>query len=76
MRITIRGTVQGVGFRPAVYRAASRTGASGTVRNYGSRVVIDTDRGEDLLDDLVSNLPPLARMDSVEREDIPYEGPR
>lgn len=76
MRITIRGTVQGVGFRPAVYRAASRTGASGTVRNYGSRVVIDTDRGEELLDDLVSNLPPLARMDSIEKEDIPYEGPR
>lgn len=76
MRITIRGTVQGVGFRPAVYRAASRTGASGTVRNYGSRVVIETDRGDDLLSDLLSDLPPIARIDSVEREDVPYDGGR
>lgn len=75
MRITIRGTVQGVGFRPAVYRAASRTGARGTVRNYGSRVVIETDRGEELLSDLLSDLPPLARIESVEKEEIPYEGP-
>ena len=60
MRLTIRGTVQGVGFRPAVYRAAERVGASGTVWNDGSSVVIDTDMGEELLESLMSDLPPLA----------------
>lgn len=75
MRIVISGTVQGVGFRPAVYRAAVRAGASGTVRNDGSRVVIDTDDGDGLMDELLSDLPPLARIDGVEREDLAYDGP-
>ena len=75
MRISIRGTVQGVGFRPAVYRATARAGASGTVSNTGSEVVIVTDRGEELLSELMSDLPPLARIGSVERIDEPYDGP-
>lgn len=75
MRITIRGTVQGVGFRPAVYRAAILTGASGSVRNDGSAVVIDTDRGDELLDRLLPDLPPLARISSVEKTDCGYAGP-
>ena len=75
MRISIRGTVQGVGFRPAVYRAAARAGASGTVSNTGSEVVIVTDRGEELLSELMSDLPPLARIGSVEKSDEPYDGP-
>ena len=74
MRIAIRGTVQGVGFRPAVYRAAVRAGASGTVCNDGSQVVIDTDRGDELLEQLMSDLPPLARVESVERSDVEYTG--
>lgn len=75
MRITIDGTVQGVGFRPAVYRAASRAGASGAVWNDGSSVVIDTDRGEELLRELMSDLPPLAEVRSVRRDDSEYDGP-
>ncbi len=73
MRIVIRGTVQGVGFRPAVHRAAIRVGANGTVRNDGSHVTIDTDDAEGLLRELYTDLPPLARIDSVETIDIPYE---
>ncbi len=75
MRITIGGTVQGVGFRPAVYRAAERTGASGTVRNDGSSVVIETDRGDELIGELLSDLPPLARITGIEKLDTPYSGP-
>lgn len=74
MRMTITGTVQGVGFRPAVYRAAERVGASGAVWNDGSSVVIDTDRGEELLESLMSDLPPLASIRSVTRSDVPYTG--
>ena len=76
MRIRIGGTVQGVGFRPAVFRAATECGASGTVRNLGSEVLIDTDMPDELLERLSGNLPPLARMDSVVCEDVPYAGPR
>lgn len=75
MIITIRGTVQGVGFRPAVHRAATKVGASGTVRNNGSDVVICTDRGEELLKELLSNLPPLAHIDELEKEHSEYDGP-
>lgn len=75
MRATIRGTVQGVGFRPAVYRAAVRAGASGTVRNDGSSVTIDSDRCREVVDILMSDLPPLARVESVEFDDSDYDGP-
>lgn len=75
MRIVIRGTVQGVGFRPAVYRAAEGCGASGTVRNDGSVVFIDTNKGEELLRRLLADLPPLARVESIERIDSEYDGP-
>ncbi len=74
MRFVIRGIVQGVGFRPAVYRAAVRVGANGTVCNHGSHVTIDTD-SDGLMDELMDSLPPLARVDSVTRDDIPYDGP-
>lgn len=73
MRISIRGTVQGVGFRPAVFRAASAVGANGTVRNDGSVVTIETDK--DIVDEIMRNLPPLAIIESVNREDVPYRGP-
>lgn len=76
MRIEIRGTVQGVGFRPAVYRAAERAGASGRVWNNGSDVVIETDDGDGLLRELMSGLPPLARVDSIEKVECEYTGPR
>jgi len=75
MRILIRGTVQGVGFRPTVYRSARKVGASGSVWNNGSDVVIDTDRGEELIESLLSDLPPLARIDGIERIQCAYTGP-
>ena len=74
MRIVIGGIVQGVGFRPAVYRAAMRCGASGTVRNGGSQVTIDTDMPERLMEELRKELPPLARIDSVSIDNIQYTG--
>lgn len=40
-RIRIRGTVQGVGFRPWVYRMAVAAGVGGRVRNDSSGVTID-----------------------------------
>ena len=39
-RITVRGIVQGVGFRPFVFAQAQASGISGTVKNLGSEVEI------------------------------------
>jgi len=38
MRLVFYGVVQGVGFRPAVYRAAKALGLKGYIRNNGSNV--------------------------------------
>ncbi len=66
-KITVRGIVQGVGFRPFVYAQACTLGISGSVKNLGSEVEINA-RGERFDNFLaeVSRGPPLSRIDSVE----------
>ncbi|MFY9749886.1 MAG: carbamoyltransferase HypF [Methanoregula sp.] len=65
-RISVRGIVQGVGFRPFVYARACEFGISGSVKNLGSEVEIYA-RGERFADFLaaVSRGPPMSRIDSV-----------
>jgi hydrogenase maturation protein HypF len=66
-RITVRGIVQGVGFRPFVYARASALGIAGTVKNLGSEVEIFA-RGE-RFDEFVAEVsrgPPLSRIDAVQ----------
>jgi len=74
--IRIRGRVQGVGFRPAVWRLASELGLDGEVLNDGGGVLIrlqgSADRVEAMLNRLTSEPPPLARIDRVERQ--PFYG--
>lgn len=71
-RLIVRGQVQGVGFRPAVWRLANELGLTGDVRNTGEGVEIriwgaGIDRFEGALREA---LPPLARIDHFEREVI------
>ncbi len=66
MRFVIRGTVQGVGFRPTVYRVAKAMGLRGTVRNDGASVIIDTDGDASFLNRLRAELPALAIIESAE----------
>jgi len=73
MRITISGTVQGVGFRPAVHRTAVSLGLNGRVWNDGPDVVIEVDNGDSFLEKLMEELPPLASVYSVVKEDIPFD---
>jgi len=67
-KITVRGIVQGVGFRPFVFAQAERLSISGTVKNLGSEVEIVA-RGEAAAFGTflaaVSRGPPLSRIDSV-----------
>ncbi|WP_038362292.1 carbamoyltransferase HypF [Bosea sp. 117] len=70
-QIIVRGLVQGVGFRPFVWRLAQRLQLAGEVSNRGDAVVIRAAGMQASLDALAlaleSEAPPLARVDSVER---------
>ena len=69
-RISVRGIVQGVGFRPFVYSLARELGLSGWVLNQSSGVEIEIEGpARDLelfLNDLAAKRPPLAVIDSIE----------
>ena len=55
-RIEIRGTVQGVGFRPWVYRLAREMRVHGRVLNDAAGVVIDAFAPADTLDRFINRL--------------------
>ncbi len=65
--LTITGQVQGVGFRPLVWRIARAQGLSGDVRNTADGVAIRLDVADTapFLAALRRALPPLARIDAV-----------
>ncbi len=67
--LEISGVVQGVGFRPFVYKLAQRHGARGWVRNTSAGVQIHIEGSAASLalfiEDLRSKAPPLARIESV-----------
>ena len=74
-RFRVTGTVQGVGFRPFVFRRAVELGLSGFVRNDTEGVLIEVE-GEGacidaLADALRDGAPPLARVERVIAERIP-----
>jgi len=74
--IRVRGTVQGVGFRPTVYRLAKACGLRGDVCNDGQGVLIRVSGSEEAITEFVAKLqtecPPLARINQLTR--IIYEG--
>jgi len=74
--IRVRGTVQGVGFRPTVYRLAKTCGLRGDVCNDGQGVLIRVSGSEEAITKFVARLqtecPPLARINQLTR--IIYEG--
>ncbi len=72
--IRVRGRVQGVGFRPTVWRLATRLGLSGEVLNDAEGVLIridgDADEARRLVDCIRAECPPLARIDGVELREV------
>lgn len=71
-RIRVTGVVQGVGFRPFVWRLAQQLQLSGWVRNDAQGVELLA-QGEaaqltELLERLRSDAPPLARVDTVQAQ--------
>ncbi|HTW94563.1 MAG TPA: carbamoyltransferase HypF [Tepidisphaeraceae bacterium] len=79
--IEIHGTVQGVGFRPFVYKLACDMGLGGFVRNSGGTVAIEVEGGQESLDHflerVVREAPPLARIERLDwspRDAVGEEG--
>ncbi|ESW79651.1 carbamoyltransferase [Mesorhizobium sp. LSJC280B00] len=76
--VRVTGLVQGVGFRPTVWRIATAMGLSGHVRNDAAGVEIalwcSDAEFETFADRLKAQCPPLARIDGIETATL--EGPR
>ena len=72
--VLVCGVVQGVGFRPFVYRLAFEEGLAGFIGNDTDGVTIEVEgpeeRVEAFLDRLRAEAPPLARIDSIVARDV------
>src|SRR5579872_6740488 len=79
-QIAVSGIVQGVGFRPYVYRLANERQLSGSVRNTAAGVMIEVQGAGEAVDDFLARLPaqspPLARITAVSVRDLPCNGDR
>ncbi|MDK9700256.1 MAG: carbamoyltransferase HypF [bacterium] len=77
-QIKVTGIVQGVGFRPFVYRIAVSNQLTGHVYNHSSGVDIEVEGTAENLaqfqSELLSILPPLARIDTLQIKEIPANG--
>ncbi|WP_456423561.1 carbamoyltransferase HypF, partial [Thermococcus sp.] len=78
-RIHVNGIVQAVGFRPFIYRIAHEHNLRGYVKNLGDagvEIVVEG-RNEDIeafIRDIHRKKPPLARIDKLEKKEIPPQG--
>jgi hydrogenase maturation protein HypF len=79
-KIKISGIVQGVGFRPFVYRLAVERGLAGFVENDSRGVTIEVEGPEDRLKSFLAALeretPPQASIDKLTAEDLIPQGRR
>ncbi|MEW6509583.1 MAG: carbamoyltransferase HypF [Bacteroidota bacterium] len=68
--IAIRGVVQGVGFRPFIYRLAQDLGLTGWVMNTPQGVFVETEGEQEAIDRFILRVgaekPPLASIQSLE----------
>lgn len=73
-KILVSGIVQGVGFRPTVYRIATELNLNGSIRNLGNivEIILEGDESEvsKFKDLLFKALPPIAKIDTYEEKDI------
>ncbi|MEU0007261.1 carbamoyltransferase HypF [Streptomyces sp. NPDC006314] len=77
-RLTVHGTVQGVGFRPHVHRLAAGLNLAGFVGNTGDGVLIEVEGPADEVDRFCDRLarekPPLAAVTGITGEALPATG--
>jgi len=69
-QLLVNGIVQGVGFRPFVYRLATQYALKGFIRNTASGVLIEVQGISSLLENFCrrvkSDAPPLAKIETIE----------
>ncbi|MFY9844829.1 MAG: carbamoyltransferase HypF [Terriglobales bacterium] len=74
-RIEVSGIVQGVGFRPYVYRLATTRHLKGTIRNTSAGVTIEiqgpVETVQDFIEHLPTDAPPLARITGFTVNELP-----
>ena len=79
-RARVEGTVQGVGFRPYVWRLATQLGLGGFVLNDERGVLVEVEGAADAVERfrarLVAQAPPLAVVQRVAWSDAPVAGER
>lgn len=77
-RILVKGVVQGVGFRPHVYKLALERGLGGWVKNDASGVTIEAEGPgaavEAFIADIGRRSPAAARIDSLSSSRLPVSG--
>lgn len=66
-KFTIKGVVQGVGFRPYIYNACKKAMLKGYVQNIGNGVVVEVNDKDQFID-ILKKIPLLARIDSYDVE--------
>ena len=73
-KVLVEGIVQGVGFRPFVYRIATELELTGYVRNLGNVVEIIIQGSDDKITDFIyklqNELPPIAKINNLETEEL------
>ena len=78
LHITVRGVVQGVGFRPFIYRLAHEHKLAGWVRNTSGSVEIEVEGEESALtrfvEEIGSSAPPMARIEEIASLPVPRRG--
>ncbi|MFD9103422.1 carbamoyltransferase HypF [Streptomyces virginiae] len=77
-RVTVRGVVQGVGFRPYLYTRATGLGLAGHVTNTPEGVVAEVEGAPAAVsrfcEHLAAEAPPLAVVDAVDHHEVPVAG--
>lgn len=78
VRIKVKGIVQGVGFRPTVYKHAISNGVSGFVMNTTEGVTIEAEglsfNIDSFIKDVVEHPPRISRITDLDVKDISPEG--
>lgn len=70
-KLIFKGVVQGVGFRPTIYRVAKQLHSQGYVLNKGSEVEVVIDKNPDVfISEVKKQLPSLARIDSIKKTEV------
>ncbi len=68
MKLVFKGIVQGVGFRPTIFRIAQHMGLKGYVLNKGSEVEVVIDKNDEkFIKELKKQLPSIAKITEIKK---------